>query len=285
MKLSPIKVGYKAEDVDFYSKKDAHEIRDMIAWSRLVIVKNEKAVPAEALVNFYKNIGDVVEQSKDVVGSGVDGFQEIVRVRRNGLFTGDEDGELEWHCAGMNRNGAENIVAMYMSIFNAKANTWFSDGKRAYEDFPDKELVDEAISKTVNYPEKMLVGDTHYKNVFADEKTYKAFIDIDGVPAHTKQTNRKKLVTEHPFTKKKGFHFPWSVIRGFHGMDRKQSHALYYNLKEHCMSDKYTYEHVWDPYDIALSDQEHSLHRRDAYEGDRELWRSGIWYRSERAAA
>ena len=46
MKLSPIKVGYKAEDVDFYSKKDAHEIRDMIAWSRLVIVKNEKAVPA-----------------------------------------------------------------------------------------------------------------------------------------------------------------------------------------------------------------------------------------------
>ena len=288
MKLSRLDgpFGWAAEDVDYYSEDDAIIVRSKIAKDRLVVLKNQEPVPAEKLVNFYKLIGDVVAQTKEVVGSGVDGHQELVRVRRNGLFTGDEDGELEWHCAGMNRNGAENIVAMYMHMSSFHGgDTWFSDAKTAYEEFPEKEELDEVISKTVNYPEKMLVGNTHYKNVFADEKTYKAFKDIDGVPAHTKQTNRKKLVTLHPLTQEKGLHFPWSVIRGFHGMDKKKSHALYYKLKEHTMSDKYVYKHKWDMYDACLSDQEHSLHRRDSYDGDRELWRAGIWYRPEGAVA
>ena len=94
-----------------------------------------------------------------------------------------------------------------------------------------------------------------------------------------KQTPRKELVTRHPINGKEGLYFPWSVIRGFSGInfDRKQQHDLYYKLKEHTLSDKYVYRHKWNAYDICLSEQHHSLHKRDAYTGDRELWRAGVW--------
>lgn len=284
MKISNIKFGIQVEDVDYHSIDDAVTVRNFIGTKRIVVVKNSTPVPAKNLLTFYQNIGDVVAQEKEVVGSGVDGLHEFVRVRRNGLFTGAEDGELEWHCAGMNRNGAEDIVAIYMNKPGGDGgDTYFSDTQTAYEDLDEetKEKIDGLKSKIVNYPEKMLVGDTFYKNVFANEQTFKAFKDIDGIAAHTKQTSRKNLVTTHPLNNKKGLHYPWSVIRGFAGIDKRESHDLYYKLKNHTLDDKYIYKHVWDQYDICLSDQHHSLHRRDAYDGDRELWRSGIWYRSE----
>lgn len=280
MKSSKLKVGYLVFDLDYESKQDAAKVRNMIADNRLVVVKNEKEVEPALLVKFYKLLGKVVAQSDKVVGSGVGGQNELVRVRRNGLFTGDEDGELEWHCAGMNRNGAEDVVAMYMhKMADDGGDTYFSDGQNAFNDLDEetKEICRNVKSKTINYPEKMLVGNTHYKNVFADEETYKSFVDIDGVPAHRKQTSRKDLVTKHLVNKKEGLHYPWSVIRGFTGMDRKTSHDMYYKLKEHTMSDAYVYRHKWEAHDICLSDQQHSLHRRDAYVGDRELWRAGIW--------
>ena len=280
MKSSKLQIGYAVSDVDYGSEQDATKVRNLIADDRLVVVKNDKAPEPEELVQFYKLIGRVVAQSEKVVGSGVGGQNELVRVRRNGLFTGAEDGELEWHCAGMNRTGAEDIVAMYMhKMADTGGDTYFSDGQGAFDDLEEetKEVCRSVKSKTVNYPEKMLVGNTHYKNVFADEQTYKSFVDIDGVPAHTKQTSRKELVTKHTVNDKEGLYYPWSVIRGFQGLDRRASHDLYYKLKEHTMSEPYVYRHKWDAHDICLSDQQHSLHRRDAYEGDRELWRAGIW--------
>ena len=280
MKSTKLKIGYAVSEVDYESERDAEQVRNLIADDRLVVVKNDGPVEPSKLVKFYKMIGRVVAQSDKVVGSGVGGQNELVRVRRNGLFTGAEDGELEWHCAGMNRTGAEDIVAMYMhKMADTGGDTYFSDGQGAFEALTEeeKETCRNVKSKTVNYPEKMLVGDTHYKNVFADEETYKAFVDIDGVPAHTKQTSRKDLVTKHSVNGKEGLYYPWSVIRGFTGMDRRASHEMYYRLKELTMSEEFTYRHKWDAYDICLSDQQHSLHRRDAYEGDRELWRAGIW--------
>ena len=178
MKISNIKFGIQVEDVDYHSIDDAVTVRNFIGTKRIVVVKNSTPVPAKDLLTFYQNIGDVVAQVKEVVGSGVDGLHEFVRVSRNGLFTGAEDGELEWHCAGMNRNGAEDIVAIYMNKPGGDGgDTYFSDTQTAYEDLDEetKEKIDGLKSKIVNYPEKMLVGDTFYKNVFANEQTFKAF--------------------------------------------------------------------------------------------------------------
>lgn len=285
MNYEKLKVGYQVENVDYNSQEDADKIKELIGEGRLVVVKNDNPVPAKDLVSLYTKIGDVVAQSDKVVGSGVDGYQELVRVRANGLFKGAEDGELEWHSAGMNRHGAEDVVAMYMNKpAESGGDTYFSDFQAAYEDYEDKDTVDSLQSKMRTYSDERSLKAKHYEKVFNDEETYRNFKDIDGVAAHTKEVETKNLVTTHPINNKKGFYYPWVVIRGFDGMDRRQSHKTYFEIKDHVMDDKYVYKHKWDNYDICLSDQHHSLHRRDAYDGDRELWRAGIWYRSEVAS-
>tara|TARA_Y100001963_G_C6782477_1_gene450750 strand:- start:1097 stop:1951 length:855 start_codon:yes stop_codon:yes gene_type:complete len=284
MKSSKLKIGYEVSEVDYNSQEDADKIRELIGEGRLVIVKNKNPVPAKDIVSLYKKIGDVVAQSDKVVGSGVDGYQELVRVRADGLFKGDKDGELEWHSAGMNRKigreGAEDIVAMYMNKpSESGGDTYFSDFQTAYEDFEDKDKVKDLQSEMRNYSDERSLKAKHYEKVFNDEQTYRSFKDIDGIEAHKKELKTKPLVTKHPINNKEGFYYPWVVIRGFEGLEKRKAHRTYFEIKKHVMGEKYVYRHKWDNYDICLSDQHHSLHRRDKYEGDRELWRAGIWVR------
>ena len=200
------------------------------------------------------------------------------------MFAGKKDGELEWHSAGMNRTGHDDIVAMYMhQTAESGGDTYFTDHQRAWEDLDEetKDVCRRVKSKTVTYNALMSLDKMHYKNVFSDEQTMMEFRDINGDTSFDKQTPRKDLVTKHPINGKEGLYYPWSVIRGFTGLDREQQHELYYKLKEHTLSEDYVYTHKWEPYDVVLSDQHHSLHRRDSYTGDRELWRAGIWVRYE----
>jgi alpha-ketoglutarate-dependent taurine dioxygenase len=262
---------------------DAEKIRQLIGDCRVVVVRNNDPVPPETLIPFYKTIGNVVAQNAKVKGN-VNGHGELIRVRKNGLFSGEDDGELEWHSAGMNRNGHDDIVVMYMhQNSESGGNTFFSDSQTAFEDLDDdtKEICRKIKSKTVTYNAKMKLEKMHYKNVFSDEQTMMEFRDIDGMTSFEKQTPRKDLVTIHPVNGKEGLYFPWSVIRGFSGLSHNDQHDLYYKLKDHTLSEKYVYTHKWNSYDICFSDQHHSLHKREAYTGDRELWRAGIWYRPE----
>jgi len=271
---------YVITDINY--EADASLVRELVGEHRTVIIKNKTPLTPEAIIKFYKSIGDVVQQNKKVTGTISTG--ELVKVRQNGLFAGKDDGELEWHSAGMNRIGHDDIVAMYMhQPAETGGDTYFTDHQTAFADLDEetKELCRSVKSKTVTYNAKMKLEKMHYKNVFSDEQTMMEFKDIDGKTSFEKQSPRKDLVTIHPINNKEGLYFPWSVIRGFTGLTHDQQHDLYYKLKEHTLSDKYVYTHKWDQYDIVLSDQHHSLHKRDAYDGDRELWRAGIWLQPE----
>ena len=271
---------YVITDINY--EADASLVRELVGEHRTVIIKNKTPLTPEAIIKFYKSIGDVVQQNKKVTGTISTG--ELVKVRQNGLFAGKDDGELEWHSAGMNRIGHDDIVAMYMhQPAETGGDTYFTDHQTAFADLDEetKELCRSVKSKTVTYNAKMKLEKMHYKNVFSDEQTMMEFKDIDGKTSFEKQSPRKDLVTIHPINNKEGLYFPWSVIRGFTGLTHDQQLDLYYKLKEHTLSDKYVYTHKWDQYDIVLSDQHHSLHKRDAYDGDRELWRAGIWLQPE----
>lgn len=263
-----------------YTQEDADTVKSLIGDGRLVVVKNDSPVSAKTLVEFYKKIGSVVAQNEKVRGSGIDGYGELVKVRKNGLFSGKDDGELEWHSAGMNREGHDDIVVMYMNqMAESGGDTYFTDHQTAFDDLDEntKSVCRTIKSKTITYNAKTKLEKMHYKNVFSDEQTMMEFRDIDGKTSFEKQTPRKELVTKHPINNKEGLYYPWSVIRGFTGLSHDEQHELYYKLKNHTLSEKYVYTHKWDPYDICFSDQHHSLHKRDAYTGDRELWRAGIW--------
>lgn len=276
-----INIAYIVEDCS-YSQADANTVKKLLNDSRVVVIKNKNSVEPKTLVEFYKKIGRVAAQNEKVVGSGVGGYGELVRVRKNGLFTGKEDGELEWHCAGMQRTETEDIVAMYMNqTAEQGGDTYFSDSQTAFEDLSDeiKALCRNIQSKTFTYRLNDGLEKMHYKEIFSDLQTMLEFRNVDGTPAFETQVPRKPLVTIHPVNGKEGLYFPWVVIRGFTKISQEKQKELYNFLKEHTLKEKYVYVHNWDPYDICISDQHHSLHKRDAYTGDRELWRAGIWLR------
>lgn len=282
MKLSNNKFAAILEGCE-YTAEDAEQVRQLVGSHRAVVVRNSAPVAPATLVEFYKRIGDVVAQNEKVKGN-VDGHGELIKVRKNGLFSGTDDGELEWHSAGMNRTGHDDIVVMYMhQIADGGGDTFFSDHQTAFQDLDDetKDKLRNIKSKILTYHAKLKLEQMYYKNIFSDEQTMMEFRDIDGGTSFDKQTPRKDIVSKHPINGVEGLYFPWTVIRGFTGLDKQEQHDMYYMLKEHVQKDKYVYCHKWQPYDIIFSDQHHSLHKRDSYVGDRELWRAGIWLRSE----
>jgi alpha-ketoglutarate-dependent taurine dioxygenase len=279
MNLKNCKFGYIIEDLDF-DNYDPKEILKLVGDGRFVVIRNKERVLPSQMVKLYKELGTVVSQNEKVESAGVDGFRELVKVRSNGMFTGNDDGELEYHCAGMSRTGGEDIVAMYMYDKGISGGvTYYTDSQTAFDDLDDdvKDLCRKVNSKILTYSKKTKLEGSYYKKIFNDEQTMMEFRDPDGEKVFFKQTPRKQLVIEHPINGKEGLYFPWSVIRGFTGLDPQEQKELYSHLKEHTLKEKYVYAHEWQNNDIILSDQHHSLHRRDAYEGDRELWRAGIW--------
>jgi taurine dioxygenase len=271
------------KNIDY--KTEGHSVKQLIGNHLTVVIRNKSPIKPEQLIAFYKTIGNVAKQNKKVTGTVSTG--ELVKVRQNGLFAGKDDGELEWHSAGMNRHGHDDIVAMYMhQTAESGGDTYFTDHQTAWNDLDEdtKNLCRSLKSKTPTYNDRMKLDRMGiYKNVFSDEQTMMEFRDINGNTSFESQVPRKDLVTKHPINGKEGLYYPWTIIRGFSGqqMNKDAQHDLYFKLKEHTLQEKYIYSHKWEKYDIVLSDQHHSLHRRDAYNGDRELWRAGIWLRSE----
>jgi len=287
MIIEDTKFGYTVKNCN-YSEIDAKRIKQLIGDGRFVVIKNERPVDSNLLVDFYSSIGDVVKQNPDKVSACVEGSDGyLVKAGKGKLFSGKEDGELEWHCAGMNRSQGDDIVAMYMAISTTEGgNTYFSDSQTAFRDLDDdtKKMCQGIDAKYLTYTLDENLASELYKNIFNDAQTMMEFRDIDGNASYETQVKRKPLVTTHPISGASGLYFPWSVIRGFTGLPPQEQKELYRKLKKHTMDEKYVYEHKWDPYDIVLSDQHHSLHRRDAYDGYRELWRAGIVLKDQKSS-
>ena len=102
-----------------------NSVRDLLGEERTVVIRRGKAWEPEELVEFYKDLGNVVAQNDKVTGTI--GTGELVKVRQNGLFAGKKDGELEWHSAGMNRTGHDDIVASICIRQQSGRRYYFTD--------------------------------------------------------------------------------------------------------------------------------------------------------------
>ena len=272
--------------IDYEDPGLAAELVQMVADEKVVCIRNEEPVEPAKLVALYKNMGRVAAQNEKVKGSGVGGFGELVRVKSDGLFQGAEDGELIWHNAILNKHSSESVVGMYMHhLAEDGGDTYFSDAQSAYDDLSDemKEKFENLLCKTIYYPltddENItkVIKNTHINQIFPDEDTFKEWKDVEGNVVYKKQEKTKPLVTVHPTNGRKGLFFPFVMLRGFVGLPREESDNLFKFVHDHVMSEKYVYRHKWSKYDVCLSDQIHSLHKRDAFTGYRELWRAAIW--------
>ena len=283
-----INFGYCVSDVNYESKTDANAIKNLIGNGRIVCIKNIQPVAPDLLVTFYKNIGSVAAQSEKLKDCLVGGFPELIRVKKDGFFKGQEDGELFWHNAILNKSDAEDIVAMYMhSLADEGGDTYFTDAQTAYKDLDTeiKKDIDQLMCvavpmtniKETNPRILKLLAKSYQGQIYPTQEAAYEWVDVNGVKTHTKMLDEKELVVTHPINREKGIHFPWTVFRSIAGKSKAESKELFAFLKDHLLQEKYVYRHKWSKYDICLSDQVHSLHKRDAFQGSRELWRSGIW--------
>jgi|TARA_R110000851_G_scaffold5963_6_gene24237 alpha-ketoglutarate-dependent taurine dioxygenase len=286
MKVTNLKFGYEVKDVDYSSKKDAKEIVQLIGDGRFVIVKNPKFVEPETISELYNNMGIVGYQNDEVESAGVgkaNGNKEFVRVRTDAMFAGDpENGhELTWHNAGANKHTSDQIVAMYIVAPSEEGGlTGFTDAQTAFSDLPeDKQELLEMY--TIEHPIWDMMDESHpyYRMTFKNMKEQSAFLDADGGRSHERQMQFRPLVTEHPVNGKSGFQCVMTLIYKIVELNSvEKSKEFIAWLEEYLLQDKYVYWHDWDIYDIAISDQIHSLHKRTSYKGYRELFRTAINY-------
>ena len=94
-----------------------------------------------------------------------------------------------------------------------------------------------------------------------------------------KKTVRRPLVAKHPYSEKKGLYFfqiyGVAEISGLKTLPSKDVFDIL--VQSYVGPSGRFYIHKWDAGDLILSDQVHSLHKREAYSGTRELYKTAFW--------
>tara|TARA_Y100000004_G_scaffold137142_1_gene155406 strand:- start:870 stop:1703 length:834 start_codon:yes stop_codon:yes gene_type:complete len=266
-------------------KKDPQKIKNLIFENRFVVIENKNILPEQELVDFYKTLGSVHTQGKkfmsdEYVEKYSGGFRELIAVRNkdlsgygeNGLFAGLEDGEVDWHCASQNRKYCEDIVAFCIrQLGNSGGNLQLSDARKPYENI---DVGFKSMIEDIEVEFELGIWEDFDSE---DGWNFKELIGIDGVPAKDTELKYKKIITKHSVDNKKGFHYSWPIVFKYRDFQEDEFKIIHDKIVSTLMQEQYIYTHEWKLGDIILQEQEHSLHRRDPYTGDRLLYRSAIY--------
>lgn len=242
----------------------------------VILLKNQEC-EKEDLARIYGAIGrvcmpvDLKTGHKEFFAD--DDYPQLMRVtneRKDGEKIGIfADKELDWHSNGNARNqGKECCVALYCVREGMNTITSFADMRQAYRDLPKdikKEVDDiECLYKFENGTFYDLEEDDKELEMFENRGVYK-----DGV--------RRPLVYTHPYDGDNGLYYTFHYIKEAFNTTRWEE--LYKYLMKHCFQEKYIAHHHWSAGDLIFMDQFHSLHKRNAVEGERLLYRTALDYR------
>ncbi|SVA39677.1 uncharacterized protein METZ01_LOCUS92531 [marine metagenome] len=169
----------------------------------------------------------------------------IQLVSHDGLFERDE---VPWHNDWSYGVGQYNGTALYNFFGGHLTPTWFIDMKKAYDELPDKEKYENVIG-TYFPPENL------QDKCFTERQ----------LRYLRKNKTQRPFIIEHPITKDKMLYFsPGSLIETNVAVDIEE-------LTKHC--EQFEYPIHWKDNEILLYDNLRMMHRRDAFEGERILWR------------
>ena len=266
--------------------------------TRLIHIENKHDVSEKELVEFYRHLGDPTEfddeyMSDDYVQTYSNGFRELIPIRNQkisgygdpGLFSGDDDGEVVWHSESQNRDTHEDVICLAMkNMPDTGGDTSFMDQKIMYDNlikiFP--ELNKYEVDWRNRYSKEKPDNDFPYnpwkkweeKCIKGGGWRFMTMKDIDGEYLMNKEVKFKPLVTENTITGQYGLMYPYQTVFKL----KPESDFLLEVLEKECEKEEYRYRHYWKPGDVLINDIQHSLHRRDAYTGDRLVYRSAIYF-------
>lgn len=263
---------------------DPKLIRQLICENRWVIVKNDNLVPAGELVEFYKSLGTCHTQdesfmSQKYIDEYSEGYRELIPVRNknisgygeNGLFAGEEDGEVYWHSASNNHDFDEDVVAFCIRRLGIGGELSLCDGQQAYIDLNTDMLDDIEVEYSLG---RQTAREDEQQ--WIDAWNFKHYKDSDGTPRHLRENQFQPLVTVNPLNDKKGFTYSFLQCKGYKDHDHDEFLKIHNMVVESMMDNVEV--HTFELGDIVLQEQYQTLHHRAAYSGDRLLWRSAIWF-------
>ncbi|MDB4339553.1 TauD/TfdA family dioxygenase [bacterium] len=242
-----------------------------LPYDNVVVLRNQDLSKAD-LSRVYNSIGNTLKTDEFFCD---DEYPELMRVtneRKDGEKTGIfADKELDWHSNGNGRpSGVECCVGLYCVKPGKDSVTSFCDTRKAYDDLnPAIKIELENIKCLFKFE-----NNTFYE---LDEDD-KELVMFENRGEYVKGTI-KPLVYKHPFDGKKGLYFTFHYIQKMYRVKPERAKFLKEYLMDHVFQDKYIYHHDdWQPGDLIFMDQFHSIHKRNAVEGDRFMYRTTLDY-------
>ena len=255
-------------------------IRELIRDHRWVVIKNKQTVPPKELVDFYRSLGTLYVQdnsfmSDEYIEKYSDGFRELVPVRNkrisgygeDGLFAGEEDGEVLWHNASNNHDPDEDVIGFSIRQLGNGGALSLCDTQLPYQQVRNKHVYENIEAE---YP-----LDT-WKSMDNEAWNFTKWKSSDGTPYYKKENQFKPIVTTNPLNELKGFSYPFPAIINYKNYPYKSFEHLHKHIQLMLMD--YVNIHHFEEGDIILQEQHHTLHRRAEYTGDRLLYRTAIWF-------
>lgn len=271
-KLNNIGVEYEF-DLSLANKDQILEFGKNLSKDNVVLLRNQSLNEREIL-NVCETIGTVLKFKRFFIHPKYPGLYRVTNRRENnkkiGIFA---DKELDWHSNGNGRpSGKECCVMLYCIEPGLNSVTSFCDTRQAYIDLPDdiKELCDnvDAVFQFKNNTFYDLDSDDMELELFNTKNIFP-----DGII--------KPLVYTHPFDGNKGLYFTFHYIQDWWDRRDKSKDISWLKdyLMNHVFNNKYIYHHSdWKKGDMIFMDQFHSIHKRNAVEGDRFLYRVTLDY-------
>ncbi|MBC6415596.1 MAG: TauD/TfdA family dioxygenase [Bdellovibrionales bacterium] len=286
--LNPFGVCFKSEKYSA-SNINVSEIRELLVDHFLVVIKNFNFNGVKEYIDFLEQLG------KPFGGGGMwcshplsNAIQivtnkKICKNNTTGLFS---EPKLEWHTNGIFCDHPEQIVSLYCKTPGQSA-TQFLNTSLAIEyvrkvspiDIDDimleisndnsKTILKERVYDPLPSQEHRDISKHRYRDKGIENTKY----------ANQKIIKRKSFVQKHPLSSIEGCFFPkFNVLKLFSKKNRELRNKDFFTLCDLIFREEFIYTHQWEEGDLLLCDQILTLHRRSQYEGERELYRSALWY-------
>lgn len=272
MQINPLKnCGVEIKDIDITDLSDAEyiEIKNALLEHLVVVIKSQPVltVPFAKIVHKVGTNGITGwwqaqwDKEGNPLGEnhGIDNdpflyngpddkfpVQRVTGEKKQGQVTGIfGSGTLDWHC---NMNSAENangVALQGVSPGVVGTSTSFMDTTKAYEAMsPELKKRCEGVWGVFEVaPEIWAEG--------MPEGQYRKIMEIN-------QSSYVMPLLNKTYTGKTGLFFHYLNKCRF-----PKDPELKEILKQHCFQDQFIYTHWWEPGDIILMDQKHTLHKRD----------------------
>lgn len=257
-----VEVNGQIKDFDDEQIKYVHRL---LLKNTVVVMRNQHLTPEDEL-RVVSVIGDPISTIKDKRVDDTTILPGIIRVtgKKNsdgvvGLF--GHKSTLDWHANRCSSPERKPLIWMWGETGMVGSRTSFINNVVTYND-----LSQEMKSRIAN--KKVFCG--YRKGTYSESSQFKEHINRDwGIPlVYTNDGGQT------------GLYFPYHQILEMEDTPQEECDALIEELRQHVVQEKYIYHHDWQNYDIVISEQWLSIHKRWYFENmeDRILHRIAYDY-------